>query len=87
MRIVNEGKGHPKEYMEGVEFSAQWSKYDNCLCNGCFRTGKALKITIPDTKYRKESGYKLGTKNTSLWLCNDCLDKLYYALDHAGQEE
>lgn len=83
MKIANHG---PVEYMDGVLFSACWSKRENCGCDGCHRVGKVIKITMPTTKYREELGYKLGTKYTEKWLCDECLDKLYDALNHADQE-
>ena len=84
MKVVNEGQGHLKEYMEGVKFSAVSGKYDNCCCDGCFRTTKVTKIIYPSTKYFV--GGKLSTRYHEEWLCADCMGKLKAALENPAEE-
>ena len=85
MKIINEGQGHLKEYMEGVEFSAMVSSSEWCCCDGCFRTAKVTRITYPSTKYF--NGRKLSTKYFEKWFCEDCLGKLKSALEQPTEEQ
>lgn len=85
MKIVNEGQGHLKEHMEGVEFSAVVSSSEWCCCEGCFRTARVTKITLPTTKYF--NGRKLSTRYSEEWYCADCLKKLKDALEHPTEEQ
>ena len=85
MKIVNEGQGHLKEYMEGVVFSAVESSSEYCCCDGCFRTTKVTKIAYPSTKYY--DGRKLSTKYFEKWFCETCMEKLKAALENRKDEK
>lgn len=68
-----------KEQSVDVEFVANVSKADNCICNACFGKGQVIKIRLPDTRYH--NGTDLETKYTNYWLCRSCRDKLVKALE------
>lgn len=72
------------EYVDDVKFSAIKSQADNCLCDGCKRSGKVIKITYPNTLYY--DGKNLTTKYRHIWLCPDCLRKLQRAIETAKKE-
>ena len=73
------------QYKDNVKFTAKISKQTNCCCDACFRLGRVMKIVMPETKYfdRKE----LSTKYYMTWLCDECLEKLKYALGHPKEEK
>lgn len=72
------------DFKDDVKFTAKKSIADNCCCDGCFRLGRVVKITTPETKHFE--GKELRTIYQSYWLCDDCLAKLKKALEDPQQE-
>ena len=72
------------QYKDDVKFTAKISKYTNCCCDACFRLGRVTKLVMPETKLfdRKE----LSTRYDMTWLCDECVGKLKYALEHPKEE-
>mgnify|MGYP003288057619 CR=1 FL=1 len=62
-----------------VNFRAEISTADNCICNACHHIGWVIKLDLPETVYN--NGGKLKTKYRPFWLCKNCRDKLVNALD------
>lgn len=80
MNIVNEGKGHLEEYMDGVRFQVVRSTGNYCCCNGCFKCTRVNKLFYPETCYHDKR--RLSTKTLQMWLCDECTQKLIDALTH-----
>ena len=80
LRIMNECQGHLNEYMEGVEFSAKISKYRYCMCDGCHRCARVVKLKYPVTCYQ-DGAKKLSTSYHQKWFCDECFAKLRKALE------
>lgn len=64
---------------ENVTVSRTMSASEYCICDFCHRTGRVLKLVIPDTKYH--NGYHLTTLYKQMWICESCRDKLRAAID------
>ena len=67
-----------------ADITAERSIYDNCLCETCHKTGYVTKIRFTMTKFW--SGKALTQKMDSLWVCDECFDKLMRALEGARNE-
>ena len=61
-----------------ANIKAERSEYNNCICEMCHGTGYVTKISYPITLYH--DGKKLSQKKHSIWLCDECRDKLMKAL-------
>lgn len=49
-----------------------------CVCHGCHRIGRVLKIALPQTRYY--DGINLETHYTKYCLCESCAEKLVFVL-------
>ena len=76
MAIVSDGF---TEYNDSVKFDAVLSPSECCMCNGCHRCARVIKIKQPWTSYH--NGERLRTKYTEYWLCASCLDQLLSVID------
>lgn len=61
-----------------VEFHADASNAENCICDACHNTGKVTKLRLPRTLYY--GGHKLSTRYSGYWLCASCAEKLFCVL-------
>ena len=62
-----------------VEFTSTISESEFCVCDACHKTGKVMKLTLPETAYYRNG--QLSTKYREYWLCPSCRRKLVHALD------
>ena len=61
-----------------VNFPAEISAGNNCVCNACHHLGRVVKLKLPETLYR--DGKSLTTEYADYWLCLNCREKLVHAL-------
>lgn len=57
-----------------LEFKAEMSVADNCVCSACRKVGRVIKLELPETRYY--DGKNLSTKYRNYWLCIECKEKL-----------
>lgn len=71
------------EYNPCVRFYAEKSEADNCICIGCHNIGQVMKLSLPETLYRKPKYNKPETLYSTYWFCKDCMRKLLYTISDA----
>lgn len=68
-----------------VKYKAVRSKFNNCVCNGCFKRSYVTKITYPESCYW--DGKNVTTRYGEWWLCDDCIENLSHAVHDAKTED
>ena len=81
MRVKHDAYGNI--YLPNVTFAASISSSSCCICSGCHKTSKVIKLNFPSTSYGPPSHTKLETFYSERWYCMECLDKLREAIKMA----
>ena len=82
MHIFNQANGN--EYTN-PKFKVEASRSPACVCDCCHIIDYVYKIDFPDTSYRGAKR-KLSVKRKHLWICRDCMQKLYVAIGRASDK-
>ena len=80
MSVYLEGYG---ERNPDVKFSARMRGHNNECCDCCFGVTSVVILRYPETK--RHNGRSISTKYHEMWICEECLEKMKYAITHVEE--